>query len=63
MDDDAAHGGVSARDLWLFTAGDRLVLFATGATTAVLWSDDRGERWHASREPVDARPMRLGVVR
>jgi len=63
VDDDAAHGGVSARDLWLFTAGDRLVLFATGATTAVLWSDDRGERWHASREPVDARPMRLGVVR
>ncbi len=63
VDDDAAHGGVSARDLWLFTAGDHLVLFATGATTAVLWSSDRGERWQASREPVDARPMRLGVVR
>jgi hypothetical protein len=63
VDDDAAHGGVSARDLWLFTAGDHLVLFASGATTVVLWSNDRGERWQASREPVDARPMRLGVVR
>jgi hypothetical protein len=63
VDDDAAHGGVSARDLWLFAADGRLVLFASGATTAVLWSDDRGERWQAAREPLAARPMRLGAVR
>jgi hypothetical protein len=61
IDDDAAHGGVSARALWLFTAGDRLVLFATGATTTVLYSDDRGARWTAAREGFDGtvRPMRM----
>ncbi|MFO0603730.1 MAG: hypothetical protein U0324_11180 [Polyangiales bacterium] len=63
VDDDAAHGGLSARDLWLFAVDDRVVLFASGATTAVLWSDDRGERWHSAREPVEVRPMRLGRVR
>ncbi len=64
LDDDASHGGLSARALWMLPAGDRLVLFATGATTAVLWSDDRGVRWHPAREAVsnDARPMRLGTL-
>ena len=62
-DEADAHFGVrvSARALWLFTAGDRLVLFATGATTTVLYSDDRGARWTAAREGFDGtvRPMRM----
>lgn len=65
IDDDAAHGGISARGLWLFSAGDRLSLFATGATTAALWSDDRGASWHPASEAFEggARPARMGSVR
>lgn len=65
IDDDAAHGGISARSLWLFSAGDRLALFATGATTVALWSDDRGATWQPAREGFDGaiRPARMGALR
>jgi hypothetical protein len=63
VDDDATHGGVSASDLWLFPVDDRLVLFASAATTTVLWSGDHGERWQSAREPVALRPMPLGRIR
>ncbi len=65
LDDDAAHGGLSARSLWLLSAGDRLALFATGATTAALWSDDRGASWHPASEAFEcsARPARRGSLR
>lgn len=55
IDDDAAHGGVSAQGLWLFTVGRKLVLFVAGSATSVLWSDDRGDHWHAAREAVETR--------
>lgn len=55
IDDDAAHGGLSARGLWLFTVGHKLVLFVAGSATSVLWSDDRGDHWHAAREAVETR--------
>lgn len=65
IDDDAAHGGLSARALWLFSAGDRLALFATGATTVALWSDDRGASWTPAREGFEGapRPARMGSPR
>ena len=59
------EAGISARSLWLFSAGDRLGLFATGATTAALWSDDRGATWQPAREGFDGsvRPARMGALR
>jgi hypothetical protein len=55
IDDDAAHGGLSAQGLWLFTVGHRLVLFVAGSATSVLWSEDHGDHWHAAREAVETR--------
>ncbi len=48
--DDAAHGGVDAQALWLFAAGDHLVLITLGDTHTVLWSADAGTSWHPARE-------------
>ena len=47
------------------SAGDRLALFATGATTVALWSDDRGATWQPAREGFDGaiRPARMGALR
>jgi hypothetical protein len=65
IDDDAAHGGLSAREFWIFSAQDALILFATGSTTAVLRSADRGTSWLPTREATEvvARPPPMDRVR
>lgn len=59
--DDAAHGGVTAQEMWLFALDERLLLVTAGDTAASLWSADRGRTWHASREADELPPRRLDL--
>ncbi len=58
LSDDVRHGGMAVRAAWMFSQGNRLLLFMSGDATVVRWSDDQGRSWHASREANDA-PARL----
>ncbi|MDB4927551.1 MAG: hypothetical protein JWM10_35, partial [Myxococcaceae bacterium] len=56
LSDDVRHGGLAVRAAWIFSQGNRLLLFMSGDATVVRWSDDQGRSWHASREANDAPP-------
>lgn len=59
--DDAAHGGLTAQEAWLFAIDERLLLVIAGDTAASLWSADRGDTWHPTREADELPPRRLDL--